>query len=301
MGEWVAIALRFGVYLDLMLLFGLAVYPLYSGQRGHAAARRGRLASPGLAFLGLVLVIASFAVMAAAMAGVAVAELDRETLAVVLHETGHGAAFKAQVLALLAALGLALFGRGAGGRWLVAGAAGVALGSLAWTGHAGATEALPGALHRLSDVVHLLAAAAWIGALAMLLRAIAATKAGAAVAQAQADLAAFAVAGSVIVGLIFVTGLVNGVMIVGLTGLPLLPSTLYGQLLIAKLGLFALMLVLASLNRWRLTPRLDPKPDAGGRSRAVAAVRRSLALEAGAAITILALVAWLGTLAPPSS
>ena len=300
MGEGVAIALRFGVYLDLMLLFGLAAYPLYSGGAEHPAAGQGRLTSLGLAMLGLALGIASFVVMTASMAGVAVSGLDRETLAFVLQETGHGAAFMVQVLALLAAVGFALFGRGARGGWLVAAAAGVALGSLAWTGHAGATEALPGALHRLSDIVHLLAAAAWIGALVTLLRAVVATKAGAAVAEAQDALTAFAVAGSVIVGLIVVTGLINSVMIVGLAGLPLLPDTLYGQLRLAKLGLFALLLVLASLNRWRLTPRLDPKPDDGDPSRAVAAVRTSLALETGAAITILALVAWLGTLAPPS-
>ena len=300
MGEEVAIALRFGVYLDLMLLFGLAIYPLYSGGAGHPAANRRRLLSLGLAILGLALSIASFVVMTAAMAGVPVADLDRETLAFVVGETGHGAAFIVQVLALLAAVALALLFRGARGGWLIAAAAGVAVGSLAWTGHAGATEALPGALHRLSDIVHLLAAAAWIGALVTLLRAVVATKAGAAVAEAQDALTAFAVAGSVIVGLIIVTGLVNSAMIVGFAGLPLLPYTLYGQLLIAKLGLFALMLVLASLNRWRLTPRLGPVPDDGDPSRAVAAVRTSLALETGAAITILAVVAWLGTLAPPS-
>lgn len=301
MGEWAAIALRFGAYLDLMLLFGLAAYPLYAGDPGNPAARRGPLVPLGLAILGLALVIASFFVMTAAMAGVAVADLDRETLSVVLQETGQGAAFKVQLLALAAAaVGLALFGEGARRGWLVAGAAGVALGSMAWTGHAGATEALPGTLHRFADVVHLLAAAAWIGALAMLLRAIAAAKAGAAVARARAALAAFAVAGSVIVSLIILTGLVNSLMIVGLAGLPLLPHTLYGQLLIAKLGLFALMLFLASLNRWRLTPRLAPRPDDGDPSRAVARIRTSLMVEAGAAITILALVAWLGTLAPPS-
>lgn len=300
MSEWVAIALRFGVYLDLMLLFGLAAYPLYSVGRESSASGKGLFWPLALAMLGIALSIASFVVMTASMAGVAVAELDRETLAFVVGETGHGTAFMVQMLALVVAVGLALFGRGARGGWLVAAAAGVALGSLAWTGHAGATEGWPGALHRLSDIVHLLAAAAWTGALVILLRAVAATKSGAAVPEAQEALTAFAVAGSVIVGLIIVTGLVNSVMIVGFAGLPLLPYTLYGQLLIAKLGLFALMLVLASLNRWRLTPRLDPKPDDGDPSRAVAAVRTSLVLETGAAVTILALVAWLGTLAPPS-
>ena len=300
MSEWVAIALRFGVYLDLMLLFGLAAYPLYSGGAEHPATGRGRPLLLALAMLGIALGIASFIAMTASMAGVPVAELDRETLAFVLQETGHGTAFVIQTLALVAAFGLALSGRGNRGGWFIAAAAGVALGSLAWTGHAGATEGWPGAVHRLSDIVHLLAASAWIGALAMLLRALAATKDVLVVPEAKEALTAFAVAGSVIVGLIIVTGIVNSVMIVGVGGLPLLPYTLYGQLLIAKLGLFALMLVLASLNRWRLTPRLDPKRDNGDPSRAIAAVRTSLVLEAGAAITILTLVAWLGTLAPPS-
>lgn len=294
----VAIALRFGVYLNLMLLFGLAAYPLYSGGAEHPAAGRGRLLLLGLAMLGLALGIASFVVMSASMAGVAVAELDRETLVFVLRETGHGTAFMVQVLALLAAAGLALFGRGARGGWLVAAAAGVAVGSLAWTGHAGATEALPGALHRLSDIVHLLAAAAWIGALVILLGAVA--KADVAVRKAHEALTAFAVAGSVIVALIIVTGIVNSVMIVGFASLPLLPYTLYGQLLIAKLGLFALMLVLASLNRWRLTPQIGLHRPNGEGPPEMKAVRRSLVLETGAAITILGLVAWLGTLAPPS-
>ena len=298
MSEWVAIALRFGVYLDLMLLFGLAAYPLYSGGAEHPAAGRGRLRSLALAMLGIVLGIASFVVMTASMAGVALAELDRETLAFVLQETGHGAAFMVQMLALLAAVGLALFGRGARGGWLVAVAAGVALGSLAWTGHAGATEALPGALHRLSDIVHLLAASAWLGALVILLSAV--VKADVAVSKAHEALTAFAVAGSVIVALIIVTGIVNSVIIVGLPALPLLPYTLYGQLLIAKLGLFALMLLLASLNRWRLTPRLGLQRPNGEGPPEMKAVRPSLVLETGAAIMILGLVAWLGTLAPPS-
>jgi len=281
-----------------MLLFGLAVYPLYSGDAGHRAAIRGRLALLGLAILGLALGIASFVAMTASMAGVAIAELDRETLVFVLRETGQGTAFMVQALALLAAAGLALFGRRARGGWFVAAAAGVAVGSLAWTGHAGATEALPGALHRLSDIVHLLAAAAWIGALVILLGAVA--KADVAVRKAHEALTAFAVAGSVIVALIIVTGIVNSVMIVGFASLPLLPYTLYGQLLIVKLGLFALMLVLASLNRWRLTPRIGLHRPNGEGPPEMKAVRRSLVLETGAAIMILVLVAWLGTLAPPS-
>lgn len=300
MSEGAAIALRFGIYLDLMLLFGLAAYPLYSGGRASPAARLGRTAPLALAMLGLALSIAGFGLMTAMMAGVPFAELDRETVAFVIQETGHGASFVVRVLALVIAAALALTGASARRSWLIAAASGATLASLAWTGHAAATEGLPGALHRLSDVVHLLAAGAWVGALAMLLAALARMGTAQAVEQARDALTTFAVAGSVIVGLIVMTGLVNSVMIVGFVGLPLLPSTLYGQLLIAKLGLFALMLVLASLNRWRLTPRLDPGRASGEVPRAATAVRTSLALETGAAITILGLVAWLGTLAPPS-
>lgn len=65
------------------------------------------------------------------------------------------------------------------------------------------------------------------------------------------------------------------------------------------------MLALAAANRWRLTPALaaavpgtdtdnvDADPDL-----AIAAMRRSLIIEASAALAILALVAWFGTLEP---
>jgi putative copper resistance protein D len=39
------------------------------------------------------------------------------------------------------------------------------LGSIAWSGHAGASPGIKGAVHLISDVVHLVAVGAWIGAL----------------------------------------------------------------------------------------------------------------------------------------
>src|SRR3546814_1379141 len=41
----------------------------------------------------------------------------------------------------------------------------VAVATLVWAGHAGATEGTAGTVHRVSDILHLLAAAAWIGAI----------------------------------------------------------------------------------------------------------------------------------------
>lgn len=216
------------------------------------------------------------------MAGVTIGGLDRETLGFIVHETAPGGAFLVRTAALAAAALLAFAVRGALGCRLVAAAAGCALATLAWTGHAVAGEGVPAGVHRASDVVHLLAASAWVGALLMLLTALAS-------------------AGSVLVALIVVSGLVNGLMIVGPAALPQLPATHYGQLLIGKLLLFGVMLGFAGRNRWRLAPRLAAAQEGGQAARAVRALRISIALEAGFATLILGLVAWLGTLAPPTA
>jgi copper resistance protein D len=82
---------------------------------------------------------------------------------------------------------------------------------------------------------------------------------------------------------------------------PDLGATLYGRLLIAKLVLFAAMLALASLNRFRLTPGFERSIAAADHARALGALRVSLAVETACAVVILALVGWLGTLEPPVS
>jgi len=61
------------------------------------------------------------------------------------------------------------------------------------------------------------------------------------------------------------------------------------------------MLIFAAANRWRLTPRLATARAVGDTKMAVRSLRSCVALEAGAAVLLLALAAWLGTLAPPSA
>ena len=65
--------------------------------------------------------------------------------------------------------------------------------------------------------------------------------------------------------------------------------------------LFAGMLGLAALNRYRLTPALAQAIEEEDAPRAQALLRASLVVEGGLAIVILGLVAWLGTLSPPMS
>jgi putative copper resistance protein D len=90
-------------------------------------------------------------------------------------------------------------------------------------------------------------------------------------------------------------------MLVGPQNMLTLHTTLYGQLLIAKLVLFAVMLALAAANRFRLTPEFNRALHNNGTSGAIAKLRKSLALELSIALIILSLVAWLGTLEPPVS
>ena len=61
------------------------------------------------------------------------------------------------------------------------------------------------------------------------------------------------------------------------------------------------MLWLAASHRFRLTPALGAALEQGDAASAAFTLRRSLVVETVLALAILALVAWLGTLAPPIS
>ena len=111
----------------------------------------------------------------------------------------------------------------------------------------------------------------------------------------------FSLVGTIIVALLILTGTVNGWFLVGPGNIASLGQSTYGLLLIAKLLLFAGMLGLAALNRYRLTPALAQAIEEEDAPRAQALLRASLVVEGGLAIVILGLVAWLGTLSPPMS
>lgn len=293
--SWANVVVRFVLYLDLMTAFGLAVFTL-TGPRGCAEALPLRRAILATAIVGAALSALALALLAAEMAGVPIGEVDRETVDMLVYETAPGSAWLVR-MAALAALALAALAL----PWRVATvvaavAAGVALGTLAWTGHGAMDEGARGWVHLGADIVHLLAAGVWLGALAALLWLVlrpAAAMPGTHRNLCHAALHGFATTGTLTVAALLATGLVNGWIILGPPGIAALPDTLYGRLLLAKLALFVAMLGLAWLNRYRLTPALTQD---GPR-----ALRRSLAVETGSAIAIMALVAWLGTLAPDAA
>ena len=177
----------------------------------------------------------------------------------------------------------------------------VAIATLVWTGHAGATEGWTGTVNRLSDIIHMMAAAVWIGGIAafswILCRPSPALS-GLHLSATHRALDRFSQVGTFAVGLIVATGIINCLAVVGFPHFTQLPLTTYGQLLIIKLLLFVAMLALAALNRWRLTPALSAAIRDNNTEKAVKSLRRSLLGEGSAALAILALVAWLGTLDP---
>lgn len=299
----VVVALRFLQFAAAVVLFGAPFFLLY----GLRAPVRDALPWPRpIAIVaGLTLFAgagAGLLAQTAVMAGDPSAAWDGALLVSVGVETPFGLAALARALAATAALVLALFMAPGGRLWWalsVLGAAAVA--SLAWSGHGAATQGPGSLLHLVADILHLLAAGVWIGALvafALLLRAKPFST-----PEAQAlhgALAGFSGVGSAVVATLVLTGLVNSWFLVGLQGLERLATTGWGVLMLAKLGVFAAMLALAAVNRFRLTPALAASAKSGDLA-ALAGLRRSIALETGAAVLVLALVAALGALAPPAA
>ncbi|WP_156839121.1 copper homeostasis membrane protein CopD [Novosphingobium aquimarinum] len=305
MADWPLIAIRWALYADLGLLFGLLLFALYAltgDEREKLLRLRGSIMA--LAVLGMLLGVYGFLQTAAAMLGVAVEGIDRASVMMLLTETGVGWALLAR-MAVLAILGIAALTtvlRRMAGLALLTLLGAIAVATLAWSGHGAATEGPAGIVHLASDIIHLLAAGAWIGALAAFIRiASRRVQTPETLNAAHRALAGFATSGTIIVGLIVLTGLVNSYFLVGPQNVLSVAESDYGRLLLIKLALFAIMLGLAAGNRFRLTPALGRAVGGEGNAAAVVRLQRSLWIETATGILILGLVAWLGTLPPPAS
>jgi putative copper resistance protein D len=203
-------------------------------------------------------------------------------------------------MASVLALVLCLPG-GAPGRWAASATEAIAvlvagglLGSLAWAGHAAATPGAAGTVHIAADTLHLIAVGAWVGALlplAIMLRG--ARTAGTSNAVMHHATRRFSMLGTMAVAVILLTGLVNTYELSGTTAA--LVGTDYGRLLLAKIGLFVAMVVIAAVNRLRLAPRLAI---ADGESDANRQLQRNSLVELGFGIVILGIVAVLGRMPP---
>jgi putative copper resistance protein D len=163
---------------------------------------------------------------------------------------------------------------------------------IALIGHAGATPGLAGDVHLASDMVHLLAAGAWLGglpALALLLARARRTDDAAWQRLTVDATRRFSWLGVVSVAALLASGIINSWNLLG--GPRDLLSTDYGRLVLLKIGLFVAMVAIAAANRFHFTPRL---PAAG----ALRALQRNSLAETGLGVCVLLFVGALGTLSP---
>jgi len=299
------IALRFALYADLMVLAGVTAFSLYALEPEERGTALLPLAKPALilSLLGLLLSGTGMIALVAAMIGTNFWAVDASIFGEIVTQSAIGSAWIVRMAALSIALvaALALDRSPHIARYWLLASTSLAVATLVWTGHAGATEGWTGSLHRLSDIVHMLAAAVWIGGIAAfswLLFQPLAHQSDVKIRIAHRALDQFSRVGTLAVGLIVLTGLINSLSLMGLPHPDTLFASHYGQLLLIKLALFAAMLVLAGANRWRLTPALGVAIANSNPATALRGFRQSLVLETATALAILAVVAWLGTLEP---
>ncbi len=280
------IAIRLGLYLSLMLLLGLAAFPLYALRDSERPEGKILTLRKTLIFwsgAAIILSVLGFLALMAAMMGTSIADIDWAMCRTILFETPIGNAWLVRIAALVAALVAALaIDRSVKRRLItVATASAIALSTLVWTGHAGASEGTLGSLHKASDILHMLAAAIWLGGIAAFLRILQAPDDGIwgdRLTVAHRSLDSFSRVGTICVAVIVITGMINGQILVGLSNISSVFESTYGQLLVLKLVLVGAMLFLGAKNRWRLTPDLGMVLPEGNTATAVAALRTSLLL-----------------------
>lgn len=302
-------AARLGQFLAAVVLFGSPLFFLYALSvddrlRPGLRWRRPMLAAAA-ALLG-VSAVAALGAQTAVMTGSPVLVFDLETLWAVFEGTQYGRALGARmvltalVLVLCVSLSLSKIALTA-----VSVLSALILASFAWTGHGATGVGAWGVIQVVNDAVHLLAAGVWLGALAVLAILLVTAHRRTEITYLPTlhrALRHFSGVGSVSVAALVATGLINSWFLIGPSHLGDLFHTSYGWLLLIKLLAFFGMLLLAAINRFFLTPGLGGVLAYDGPTAPeVHALRRSVLVEAGLGIAVLALVSAMGTLAPPSS
>ncbi|HEL3009172.1 TPA: copper homeostasis membrane protein CopD [Stenotrophomonas maltophilia] len=292
MAELSLYAMRLALYLVLMLLFGRLLF-----------VRPGlpRSISLTLAVVVLILVVIDAVNRLSGVLGIPAADIDPATAHWFLTGTPVGEAGLLRTVAVLAMLPLLASATPLRGlrRMALLALSATALASLSWNGHAAAGDGFGGTLRLVAGIVHLLAAGAWVGAIAAILQ-LALRPQGLRLRERTRELwqaaHSFAVPGTIIVALLAMTGTYTYVDLGG--SIQSLTGAAHGRWLLLKLALVGGMLGLAALHRWRLVPALAVSSRGGWQPRPLRSLRHSLACESVLALLVLACVAVLGTLDP---
>jgi putative copper resistance protein D len=309
--ETILVTVRWTEFVASMALFGALSFRLYF-RAGFAKAPELRKEFDR--WLKPVLVVAAAFALAssvawldleAAMMGNGWADaLNIGTVSTVLFQTVFGSAWVWHLTFAAVALALVLsvqrgFHNGAQNILLISLAAAL-VASSAWAGHAVARSGVAGPILLAMQVIHLLAAAAWLGslpALGYVVYKAQGDREGAWRAIAQDVLPQYSQAGYAAVALILLTGSVNSWFLVG--SVHALFSTNYGRVLVTKVCLVAVMVGLALLNRFGIAPAvIGPDPDGRTAAKPFKALWRSVTAEFLLGLAVLAAVSVLGTLPP---
>ncbi len=288
----IALALcRFAHFLTTMLAFGISAYLwAYTPERLKLVlsptARRLALI---MSLVALITAVAWLALESASMADDLSAATDPEAIGAVLTDTAFGHVWAAHLVLAAALVAVVAFGPRA--RWgatsLVSGAL---LASLGFVGHAAMQSGAEGVLHRANHAVHLLTTGAWIGGLVPFAMCLRAYERDDLRKDAVRAMTGFSFWGQLIVAAIVLTGVANIALTSGCPPIP--PTTPYRALLVAKLIIVAIMIVLALLNRFVLTPRLKAS------AAALATLRLTSVTEIALGCLVVALVSVFALLDP---
>lgn len=266
------------------LLFRSVVLPKLAGRVApeEAARRVARLATTSLVVaVPLLLVWAGLQTADLAQSGGDLGALVAG-LPAAIGTTSFGHVWLSQLAAVL--VGIAVL-RGKPGWALLPCTAAVIL----QAGHSHALSMYGGpSLLLLSDVVHLLAAGAWLGGLLPLLLAVQSLPPlGGALAARW-----FSPLGKACVVAMAITAVYQGWQLVG--DVPGLVGTAYGEMAVVKLGLFGALFAFAVVNRYHLAPALLGGEPAAARRTLI----RSVAVQSGFGVAVVLAAALLSNLPP---
>jgi copper resistance protein D len=274
--------------LSFVLLFqaaGVAIFVALFGGRLAGSRDAVRRLGQAAALAAIVSVAAHYALEAARMAGELSGMWDPALQAMVWHSPSRAALICRLAGLLLIALGLQV----ASLRSMIAavGGAVLATGAFALTGHT-SVNVHRGTLATLL-MFHLLIVAFWFGALwPLYLASLRETP-----ARASDIIERFTALATWLVPVILLAGIVMAVLL--LPNMSALGQP-YGELLIAKIAGFAVLMGLAAANKWRLGPALVIAPLQSGRW-----FRRSVAAEYVLIAAVLAITAVMTSFFSPEA
>ena len=294
-------------YAAVTTLAGVSFFPFYAyqGMEPQALACWRRRLLLSAAVVALLSGLFWFVFAAANMSGALADLIDPEVVWAVMRDTGFGGVWMARMLLAVIIVGVTAMGlfrtRTVNQDLIMSVLAAALLASLAGAGHSQIEEGWAGVVHVASDAAHLLAAGAWLGGLAplgfILLR-YTTTSREARPVDINRVLLRFSDMGYVAVATLVGSGLINSWFLVG--SVSSLLETPYGQVLLAKLAMFAGMLALAASNRFWLVPSMNkPRTDRSDRSTAwTGGLRNHVLGEQFLGLMILLAVSVLGTMRP---